>query len=48
MTSKRTSFNVSAKDWEAGFQYIESNKKIFNMFDPEQEIIKHFEKCNFK
>jgi len=28
MTSKRTDINVSLKEWEAGFQYIENNKDI--------------------
>jgi lysine 2,3-aminomutase len=28
MTSKRTSFNVSPKEWEIGFQYIEDHKEI--------------------
>jgi lysine 2,3-aminomutase len=28
MTSKRTSFSVSSKEWEIGFQYIESHPEI--------------------
>ena len=28
MTSKRTNISVSAKEWEAGFQYIESHSEI--------------------
>jgi len=28
MTSKRTSFSVSQKEWEAGFQYIENHHQI--------------------